>query len=168
MEPARATILQLLEYHAWATAKTMESCAPLSREELTRDMQTSHSSVWGTLEHIYKADTVWLKRLGGDGNAKLADAEPVSDLSGLQKSWQRVLAGLISLAGSLNDADWKRMAEYRLGNGDQWRSPLYETFLHLVNHGTYHRGQMATMLRQLGAEPIPTDFIRFVLATVTY
>jgi uncharacterized damage-inducible protein DinB len=168
MDQTRSTALRHLEYHAWATAKTLESVTPLSHEELLRDMRTSHSSVWGTLEHTYLADSLWLKRLNGDGNAKLADAEAVSDLAGLQTRWQATQAGLISFAGSLSDADGTRVVDYRFLSGKEARSPVYENLLHVVNHGTYHRGQIVTMLRQLGAEPIATDFITFVRTTMDY
>lgn len=168
MDIARSTALHHLEYHAWATAKTIESAKPLSQEELLRDMQTSHSSVWGTLVHIYQADTVWLKRFRGETNAKLSEAEAVSDLPALQTAWQLVQGALISFAGSVESADWSRVLEYRFLSGKEARSPLYETLLHVVNHGTYHRGQMVTMLRQLGAEPIATDFITFVRTTMEY
>jgi uncharacterized damage-inducible protein DinB len=168
MDQARSTALRHLEYHAWATAKTLESVTPLSHEELLRDMRTSHSSVWGTLEHTYRADALWLKRLGGDPDVKLSDIDAVSDLASLQKSWQQVQAALISFAGSLDSADWTRVLEYRFLSGKEARSPIYETLLHVVNHGTYHRGQIVTMLRQLGAEPIATDFVTFVRTTMEY
>jgi uncharacterized damage-inducible protein DinB len=131
-------------------------------------MRTSHSSVWGTLEHCYRADGLWLKRLGGQPDVKLSDMEAVSDLAGLRKSWQTVQAALISFAGSLDGADWTRVIEYRFLSGKEGRSPMYENLLHLVNHGTYHRGQIVTMLRQLGAEPIATDFVTFVRTTMDY
>jgi uncharacterized damage-inducible protein DinB len=168
MDTAKSKALRLLEYHAWATAKTLESVQPLSHEELLRDMRTSHSSVWGTLDHTYRADALWLKRLGGDPDVKLSAIDPVSDLEGLQRSWQAAQTGLISFAGSLSDADWTRVVEYRFLSGKEGRSPVYETLLHVVNHGTYHRGQIVTMLRLLGAEPIATDFIAFVRTTMDY
>jgi uncharacterized damage-inducible protein DinB len=164
MNTAHSTALRHLEYHAWATAKTIESVSPLSHEELLRDMKTAHSSVWGTLEHIYRADNLWLKRLNGAIDAKISDDEAVSDLSDLQSKWQVIQAQLISFAGSLSNTGLERVMEYRLLSGDQTRSAVYESLLQVVNHGTYHRGQIAAMLRQLGAVPIPTDFIRFVWA----
>jgi len=165
MDRARSIVLRHLEYHAWATAKVLESVVPLSSEELLRDMQTSHSSVWGTLVHTYQADTVWLKRLNGEGGSKLSDADPVSDLSGLQQNWRDIQARLISFAGS--EGDLTRVLEYRFLSGEEARTPIDDILLHVVNHGTYHRGQIVTMLRQLGAEPIGTDFVRFVQATMS-
>jgi uncharacterized damage-inducible protein DinB len=162
MDTHRSTALDYLEFHAWAAQRTIESVQQLSQEELNRDMQTSHSSVWGTLEHTYKADALWLQRFLGAGSARMDDVTPVSDLASLQSAWSGVQAGLISYAGSLGDAEWTRVLEYRFLSGAEARSPIYQTILHVVNHGTYHRGQVVTMLRQLGAKPINTDFINFV------
>lgn len=162
MDIHRSTALRYLEFHAWATAKILDSVEALSPEELHRDMQTSHSSVWGTLDHAYRADSLWLKRLQGDGNTKLDTIAAAEGLSDLRAKWRDSQAGLISFAGSLSDSDWPRAIEYRFLSGSEGRSPIYETLLHVVNHGTFHRGQIVTLLRQLGAKPAATDFIAYV------
>ena len=161
MDPHRSTALRFLEYHAWATQKTFDSVEPLSPEELNRDMQTSHSSVFGTLNHIYQADAIWLKRMHGAGDAKLSDAS-APDLPALRIQAAAVQGHLIAYAGALNDNDWNTVIDYRFMSGREGRSAIYDNLLHVVNHGTYHRGQIVTMLRQLGAEPIATDFIHYV------
>jgi uncharacterized damage-inducible protein DinB len=161
MDVHRSTVLRYLEYHAWATQKIFESVESLSAEEMDRDMQTSHSSVFGTLTHMHQADAVWLKRLKGAADAKLNDVS-APDFPALRKQASEVQSALISYAGGLNDSDWTSIIEYRFMSGLTGQSPIYDTLLHLVNHGTYHRGQIAVMLRQLGAQPIATDYIHYV------
>jgi uncharacterized damage-inducible protein DinB len=161
MDARRSTALRHLEYHAWATQRILESVEPLSAEELHRDMKTSHSSVWGTLEHGFQADAVWLRRHEGVVDAKLTDVG-VADFESLRKQWPELQSRWIAWAGSLNDSDWPRVIEYRFLSGAEARSPIYENVLHVVNHGAYHRGQIVTMLRQLGAPPIATDFLLYV------
>jgi uncharacterized damage-inducible protein DinB len=58
--------------------------------------------------------------------------------------------------------DPNRVIEYKNLKGDAFAKPVWEILLHVVNHGTYHRGQIAAMLRQLGHVPPSTDFIYFV------
>jgi uncharacterized damage-inducible protein DinB len=53
----------------------------------------------------------------------------------------------------------QHVIEYRNLNGETWRYPLWQQLYHVVNHSTYHRGQVVTMLRQLGATPTPTNFL---------
>jgi uncharacterized damage-inducible protein DinB len=79
-----------------------------------------------------------------------------------------VQGDFISWAGGLNDQDWDTVIDYRFMSGKAGRSPIYESVLHAVNHGTYHRGQIVTMLRQLGAEPLATDFIHFVRLMMSF
>ncbi len=162
MDTQRSTALRHLEYHAWATQKTLDSVEPLSIEELNRDMRTSHSSVFGTLNHGYQADALWLQRLQGNGDAKLDSIAPAPDLKTLRHLWSRLQGDFIAWAGGVSDGDWNRVIDYRFLSGAQASSAIYENVLHVVNHGTYHRGQIVTMLRQLGASPAPTDFIHYV------
>ena len=162
MDLCRATVLRHLAYHRWATEQTLESVAPLSHEELNRDMMTSHSSVWGTLVHSYQADSIWLQRHLGNIGAKLTDFAPPETLTELGQQWAQVHAQLSDYASSIAEANWMTILEYRFLSGVEVRTPIYENLLHVVNHGTYHRGQIVTILRQLGARPISTDFIRYV------
>ena len=62
------------------------------------------------------------------------------------------------LAG-LSDEVMERPLIYTNFKGEAWSYPLWRTLFHLVNHQTYHRGQIATLLRQLGAQPAPIDFL---------
>ena len=48
---------------------------------------------------------------------------------------------------------------YTNTKGEEWKYPLWQMMQHVVNHSSYHRGQAATFMRQLGAEPAPTDFL---------
>jgi len=162
MDPRRSTVLNCLGYHAWASQQILDSVEPLNQEELHRDMQASHSSVWGTLEHCYKADQVWLSRFKGVATAKLSDYDAPEDLATLRGEWADVQTELSEWAESRPDDAWTHMMDYRLMNGTECSSPVYENLLHVVNHGTFHRGQVVTMLRQLGASPIPTDFVLYV------
>ena len=162
MESRRETVVHLLEYHAWATQQVLDSVVSLSHEELNRDMMTSHSGVWGTLVHIYQADKIWLDRHRGLTDVKLNDYQPAESLEGLRGQWAEVQRGLLDYAATLPENSWSGILQYRLMNGTESESPIYENLLHVVHHGTYHRGQVTTMLRQLGAKPIPTDYIRFV------
>ena len=61
----------------------------------------------------------------------------------------------------LTQADLDRDIEYKTLKFGLYRNPLWQSLLHVINHGTYHRGQVTTMLRQLGAQPILTDLMHF-------
>lgn len=124
-------------------------------------MQTSHTSIFGTLLHVYQADAIWLKRHEGIPNAKL-DEELAADLATLRHKASEVQGRLIAYAGALTDDRWSSNLDYRFMSGLEASSPVYDNLLHVVNHGTYHRGQIVTLLRQLGASPIVTDYVHYV------
>jgi uncharacterized damage-inducible protein DinB len=63
----------------------------------------------------------------------------------------------------LTDADLDRYVAFKRGNGAESGAPVWQIVLHVVNHGTLHRGQVMGMLRQLGVAPPPTDLIRYYL-----
>src|SRR5262249_26271206 len=68
---------------------------------------------------------------------------------------------LLKFVGDLKQEDLNRVMEYKTLKFGTYSNPLWQSMQHLVNHGTYHRGQITTMLRQLGAQPILTDLMHF-------
>jgi uncharacterized damage-inducible protein DinB len=68
---------------------------------------------------------------------------------------------LLGFVRGLAQADLDRVFEYKTLKFGVYRNPLWESMQHLVNHGTYHRGQVTTLLRQLGAQAIATDLMHF-------
>jgi uncharacterized damage-inducible protein DinB len=64
-------------------------------------------------------------------------------------------------AEQLSPADWDRIVFYRNTKGEASQQPLWQIVLHIVNHASYHRGQITTMLRQIGCMPIGTDLITY-------
>jgi uncharacterized damage-inducible protein DinB len=62
---------------------------------------------------------------------------------------------------AVTDERLRTVVSYLNLQGQRWEYPLWRQMLHVVNHSTYHRGQLTTMLRQLGAQPAPTDLLVF-------
>ena len=68
---------------------------------------------------------------------------------------------MMNFAAGLSEADWSREASYKTLAGKPFNTPLWQIVLHVVNHGSYHRGQVTNMLRQLGVKPVNLDLVRF-------
>jgi uncharacterized damage-inducible protein DinB len=151
-----ALILQL-RFSAWASRRVLESTAALSAEERHRNLGSSFGSVYDTLEHIYQADAIWWDRLMGVPTGDLSKYDPSPDLS----EWLPLLDRYIEWAKGLKVTDWDRIVAFRFVSGDAGQQPVWQIVLHVVNHASYHRGQIATMLRQLGHKPAGTDLIMF-------
>ena len=79
----------------------------------------------------------------------------------MRERWFEQEHRLLAFVGGLTQSDLDRVIEYKTLKFGVYRNPLWQSMQHVVNHGTYHRGQVTTMLRQLGAEPILTDLMHF-------
>jgi uncharacterized damage-inducible protein DinB len=148
--------LHHIRFNRWATALTIESVRPLTSEELDRPIGGSYGTLRGTLAHIYMGDQIWWDRLQGRPTGGLSDYQPPADRAPWEEEWLALLDRYIEWAQA---ADWNQVISYRFISGDQYQSPIWQILLHLTNHGSYHRGQVSNMLRQLGRTPAKQDLI---------
>jgi uncharacterized damage-inducible protein DinB len=152
---------QLFAYDAWANRRAFSACAALTPEQFTRDMGSSFHSVRDTLAHIVGAQFVWLERFHGRVPPGLLPPADFPDIASLSARANEVQQGLSDYVGQLSGEDLAGSFEYRDLKGNSHRNVRWQTLQHLANHGTYHRGQITTLLRQLGAKPVSTDLIAF-------
>jgi uncharacterized damage-inducible protein DinB len=151
----------LYDYNSWANHRTLDACAALSEEQFTRDLGSSFRSVRDTLAHICGVEWLWLERWHGRSHNALPPAAEFPNLGSLRRRWDEVERNLLDYVASLTAEDIQRIIQHKTTQGVQQAAPLWQMLPHLVNHGTYHRGQVATLLRQLSAKPISTDMIFF-------
>jgi uncharacterized damage-inducible protein DinB len=152
----------LLEYDTWANERTCNACTMLTTEQFTRRVESSFPSVRDTLAHIMGTQWVWLERFRERPSPKgLPAPETFPDLAAVRERWTEIRADLSAYVNGLSESDVEHPFEYRNFKGDLFRDSPGPVLQHLVNHGTYHRGQVTTLLRQLGAKPVATDLIAF-------
>ena len=149
----------LYDYNSWANRRVLDACAPLDTAKLAHDLHSSFPSVRDTLGHIMLAEWLWLERW--QGRSPAFPTENFSDLASLRSRWQKIETDLSAFVQRLTSSDLDRVVEYKNTKGRAFSSPMWQMLQHLVNHGTYHRGQITTLLRQLGATPVATDMIAF-------
>ncbi len=155
------TIARLYDYNFWADHRTIDSCATLTTEQLLKPVGGSFGSLRNTLAHIMDVEWLYLERWQGRVPPSLPKAEDYPDLAAIRARWKDVETNLTRYVGGLSDTDLQRVVEFRNTKGILYRHPLWEMMQHLVNHGTYHRGQVATLLRMLGTSAQATDLIAF-------
>lgn len=156
-------VRRLFSYTEWANARMIECARGLSGEQFTRHVDSSFPSIRDTLAHIVLAEWIWLQRWKGTSPAARPQwslEEPslgtiVENLEAVQNERRELLA-------SLTDEHLHRELAYRTLNGDPHTNRLGDLMAHVANHSTYHRGQLTTMLRQVGAAPPPTDLIVYL------
>ncbi len=151
----------LFEYNYWAKARIMSVVERLTEEQFTQNLGSSHSGIHGTLVHIVGAEHIWLSRWIGKSEFKLLDPKDYPTRAIMQEKWDEVEQRMGEFVGSLTETDLSNVVTYKTTEGKQFSNPLWQMMQHMVNHSTYHRGQVVTMLRQLGVRPIGTDLITF-------
>ena len=150
----------LYDYNAWANRRSLDACAPLAAEQFSKQIASSFPSVRETLLHIMHAEWLWLERWLGRSPSGPPPGE-IADLAAVRLRWNTVESDLLRYVRGLTAADLDRVVHYRNTKGHAFSNPMWQMLQHLINHGTYHRGQIVTLLRQLGAAPLSTDLIAF-------
>lgn len=158
-------ILKLLAYDKWATERILEAVATVPMNKYLEDLRSSHGGIHGTLLHIYSSNMVWLSRWNGNAATVHTDKNEIPDLESLKSRWRKYQNDLESLLETLDDEKLLAPLSYKDLGGNPHSEPLFQQMQHLVNHASYHRGQVVTMLRQIGATPIGTDLIAFYRTT---
>lgn len=160
MVPA-ATLALHLRYTAWASARLTEAASKLAAEEFAHDFKTSEKSIAGALAHVFAADRVWWHRVNGTMPARFIDPEKDFLIETLQTEWPAVLAQWEQFIAAKDESAVAAKIEYQDLKGNSYATPLWQIVLHVVNHGTHHRGQVSGMFRALGHTPPPLDLIAY-------
>jgi uncharacterized damage-inducible protein DinB len=143
----------LLDYHYWARDRTLDAVAPLSADQFTRDLGSSFRSIRDTLVHVYSAEWVWHSRWRGVSPAAMLQASELGDVPTLQRAWREHEQRMRAFFTELTEEGATRPISYKNLAGQENTSSLSQMLQHVVDHASYHRGQVTTMLRQLGAPP---------------
>lgn len=143
----------LLEYHYWARDRMLAVVETLPEEALRKPLGNSFSSIFDTVVHLYGADWIWRTRWDGTSPAGLPASSEFSDLAAVRRAWSDEEQRIRAVLTRLGPDDVGRPFEYRAWDGRLYTQPFWQMLQHLVNHGSYHRGQVTTMLRQVGATP---------------
>ena len=144
-------------YSAWATGQILHVCSALQPAQIDRGFGASHGSILGTLRHVHDGERVWLRRLlNGDQNLPNTPA-PEHSFEFLVQSWPSLWEGYRDWLDSASDADLNERILTILPNNGEFFVPRWQIILHVINHTSYHRGQIVSMLRTLGVQPPNTD-----------
>lgn len=159
----------LYEYDRWANARVLQSLAPLTVEQFTRDLGGSFRSLRDTMVHIIAGEWTWITfwKAPSQDDVLLADlrkrreslfaSERYPDLDTVRQKWAEVEKEQIEFVNGVTAESLQKMLPAR-----NTLLSLAHLMQHMVNHSTYHRGQISLMMRQIGAEPVATDFHVFL------
>jgi uncharacterized damage-inducible protein DinB len=148
----------LLAYNVWANRRLLDAAGALPGLLCERDLGTSFGSVGGTLRHIAWGEWLWLGRWR-ETAPRGTDPRNADNLTALATRWAEIGREQLDFLSALRSPDLGRSVTYENPPGTPWTYPVAEMMRHVVNHSTYHRGQVASLMRQLGHTPEPTDYL---------
>lgn len=154
-------IKTLHAFNAWANNKIFNALDEIPTELYFKDMKSSHGSIHGTMTHLVAAEKIWLSRWIGTPETTLMGPGEVPTLKELKTTWERVGHGMAKFLGTMTDRKLQDTFPMSNSRGQAFRHVYWQAIQHVVDHSTYHRGQIITLLRQLGVIPPSTGLITF-------
>lgn len=156
-------LIEKAKYNLWANQRIVAVLSGLEQEQLIQKIESSFAGIYPTIFHIWNAENIWLERLKGISLNSWPTRE-VNDTRNFENFINTSKLFLAFLEENKNNKDFAfNEITYSNLKGDFSRNNVYEIVLHCLNHSSYHRGQIVTMLRQLGVTDIPsTDFIAYL------
>jgi len=149
----------MADYNRWMDRKLYEVCSRIPDDERKKDMGAFFKSIHGTLNHIYYGDTAWLERLRDNKFApRTLGVDIFEDFKDLRAAQEKIDLELIEWAKTLSrdylDSEYEYISNV---DGISRTLPRWILVAHMFNHQTHHRGQLTTLIMQLGIDPGITD-----------
>ena len=150
---------QYATYNIWATKRILDIILAMPEEKQMAELPSSFTSLFKTVLHMLDAESIWWQRMKMNERINI----PSENFNGTMKE---VADGLLQQSklweewvSNASDLSLDHVFQYYNTKKEYFKMPVYQMLQHVFNHGTYHRGQLVNMLRQLGIEKIPqTDF----------
>ncbi|UOQ45956.1 DinB family protein [Halobacillus salinarum] len=159
-------VREMYEYHFWANQRILEHLASLSPRYYHQEIESVFPSVAKVLSHIYLTDCMWLSILNGEDMAEALESsrERGTQLEGIELEQLAEKYRLLGDEYLSFIQDQKDLEEIFVLNNPYTsirETRISEIILHVVNHGTYHRGNISAMLHQMGEASVMTDYAFF-------
>lgn len=157
------TIRFLYSYDSWVNQRLLADAERLPPERTRESFGASFDTIHGTLAHILGSQINWLSRWRGVSPTRQVTGADFASLSAIQQRWAEHHQELEAHMSGLTNEELNAPLSYRNIEGKSYTLPMWEQMVHVVNHGTHHRGELADMLTRCGHAPEPTDLIRYCL-----
>jgi uncharacterized damage-inducible protein DinB len=157
----KAHCAEMLAFHHWRQQRIGSLLGGIDKTYFEKQLNGSFSSLLVVLSHLVWAEKVWLGRVDSrelaSMNAEMDAATLLSEWASGTAKWQRAIAEF--------PADqFDKPIRYYTTQGEAFENSLFEIVTHLVDHSTYHIGQMMNAVRSFGLEPVSTNYIHYLRA----
>jgi uncharacterized damage-inducible protein DinB len=152
-------VRRLDAYTRWADARLLEA---LPADAWLNEVGGSFGTLRNTAVHLVSAEWVWVSRWLGRPPAGPLKPEDVESPAALRARWEDVARDRAAFVARQTDATLAAPFAWSSFDGKAASDPLVELFLQMATHSTYHRGQLAAFLRDLGVKPPSTDYLVWI------
>ncbi|MGM7723033.1 DinB family protein [Metabacillus sp. Hm71] len=163
--------IELYDYHDWANQKVFEHLKELPRSIYQKKIQSVFSSISEVLVHIYLTDITWLGVMSNKSYHEIAENknQVLKKVNGKSLEEMEIVYGELSLEMKefFKHYDYDQRIYPEHPTYGRLETNIFELVQHVVNHGTYHRGNITAMLRQLGFQGIGTDYVFYLYVKKT-
>ncbi len=156
-------LITLFEYFTWGRNQVLDTAAGLTRAQLRQaDEPGGYGSIWDTLAHMAASEWMWMERLTGQSPTAFPSGDNFADVAALRGWWDDVHSRSMTYLRGLTAADLAREIHYRNTQGREFRRRVWHVLLHIVNHQTEHRTQIAALFTRFGVAPPATDLVVYL------
>jgi len=158
----KTQLVKYTEYNSWANRHITDIINTLTEEQIDKVQVSSFSSIRKTLYHIWDAQGIWTIRL----KVGVVTEWPSKNFTGTTKdaidNFLNSSREFTSLVKGFNDGIFHDTLQYKNIEGKEFNNTIADIVMHVMNHSTFHRGQLISMFRDVGITKLPsTDFIAY-------
>ena len=146
----KSYFIQLSDYNIWANDMVCDWLQKISEEQWMQHVTSSFNSIQETVLHIVAAEHIWFQRMSKEQNQVWLQSTFTGTKNEHVALWKTSSAALKDFVESFDENNLQANLDFKRLNGDAYSMPFFELLAHVFNHSTYHRGQLVTMLRQVG------------------
>jgi uncharacterized damage-inducible protein DinB len=163
MTPSLDFIRRKVTYHHWAADRAMDGVAKLSAQQLDTPLGGSFGTGRALLNHVVGVERLWLERLSGRPTGGVPKFPETHSGTDMQREWHVIRDEQKRFVDQLGADKVAQKMTWKNVKGEELTALTSEVFEHLVNHGSYHRGQISHLLRDRGVAAVGTDYFIFML-----
>ncbi len=153
------TFHELYRHNYWARDRQLGACTSLTDEQFTQPMGNSFGSLRDTLVHLLQVEWIWLERWNDRAPRVWPSDAEFTSLAILSERWNHIERVMWEFLNRIREQDLQRKLTYVNFAGETWTYALWQMMIHVITHQSYHRGQVTTLLRQLGHQAPMVDYL---------
>lgn len=156
-------LVQYASYNVWANARMIDAMLSLDPSAVDKEIISSFTSLRKTVYHMWGAEDIWMQRLQRVEDPAWVAGSFDGSFEEACRQWRQMSIRFLHYVSSTDESGLQVLLHFKDMKGNPHTRRIWEVLTHVSNHATYHRGQLVTMLRQVGATGIPgTDFSRYL------